>query len=810
MATDKKISIGSNDFSANDDGKILANPNPNVVSSISPVLLDLPWDVMEFGVRSGMVGPRYFQEIYDLFLTTQDDELLYINDGDLRNEEHGEPVLSYAGNTLRTKMYLQGIKARPNEAFDVTAYSAMGILEQQVFMGNFYKSQTVAAIIADIIGDAFTYSIDANVANTVITAPIGPMSRRRALSAVLLATGASLMKDANGDIVIAYNQQSEASTLAPIEIGGQQLDYERYTTIIVTEHSFYESANASEEVLFDNTNDINVTNYTITFDEPIQSFRADGITLDASGPFFATLSGVGVLYGVKYVHVTRDITETTGVAGAQKELRVSDCTMISPANSKVVLDRIVNYEANVQLTQLNALVTNEAAGDLVQFNDPYDGASTGYIIEMNRTISGQDKATLTIAKNWTPGYFGNAYDSYLIVTEDDLVNGVWNVPPELQGQEGLVVLFSGAEGGQGGYAGRTPGTAGGSGAIYLLYNDYGDPAEIERIGNGQPQNGGAGGAGGSGGAAATHIININVDSFGASYPVTFGAGGAGGAGGTVSWDQNWRPVYTDPAAGSPGDDSTFDGTSTADGATFKGTYLNLVTGEIIATDGDIGTAGGAGGNGGPSLQLRFIGERSTDAAVANWSYAAEGRGGDGEAVGSNTGGSAANGTGSLRSINANYYYVSKTGWYAVANAGGGGGGGAAAGANGSAGTAGQPGSITINHRTGGQITEVETFYFVNQHSVDDEEELDRYYGGIGGDGANAVTIPAQAALYHGGTGGAGGGGGGGAGASLGSNFSYSGSRDTWWGESRSGKGGNGAQGGQGSNGFMIVYWRASA
>lgn len=799
MATNKKISIGSVDFSAADEGKILANPNPNIQSSISPVLLDLPWDVMDFGVRSGMTGERFIQEIAGLFLATSSDEMLYIDEGNLLNMEQGTDVEVYEGAELRNRFYFESIKARQNDAFDIHAISGVGLLETQWFMGAFYKTTSVADIIADIIGSTLSYTIASRVGNQIITAPIGPMTRRRALSAVLLATGASILKDANGDILIDYNQQSDAATLDPVAAGGQRLEYSRATSVVVTEHSFYESTNATEEVLFDNTQDINVTSYTIYFDEPIQSFRADGITLDASGPYFATLTGVGVLYGVKYIHTMRDVSASTGVTGSTNEIRVADCTMITPANSLAVLDRIVNYEANVQLAQVDALVTTEVAGDLVAFVDPYDGEATGYIISMNKTLSGQDKAQLTIAENWIPSGFGNAYDSFLIVESSDINAGTWTVPAELRGKAVLIHLFSGAQGGQGGAAGGTPGLVHPAGADgYTLYerdNGWGLLEAYDEVGALRSQAGGKGGAAGAGGSSAARILAINT-TLGSSYSVTLGAGGLGGAGGTVTRDALQEATVTPPSDGEYGEDSVFDGQSTAYGSTFGGIYLNLITGEVVATVGDPGTAGGDGGDGGLSIQV-------TDQTTSGL-WPTVGLGGTGSGVNNNTGGAGGAGKAGIQ--------YTRTPTLYLAAAGGGGGGGASVDGNGSAGSNGANSRRSWTEYNE-DVGRVDVVYFSTGeliYTLDD----DGYYtaasvsGAKGGAGASATTVPAQA-IHRGGTGGSGGGGGGGNGGVMGSKISSSSSSsETWAGAGLGGLGGNGSQGGQGSDGFFIVYYKA--
>lgn len=818
MATNKRITIGSAAFGALDEGKILANPNPQEVTSISPVLLDLPWDVFEFSVKSGMLGKRYFLDIDKEYLQADTDGLIYISEGDLLATEYGEDVELYAGAELRGKYYLKGITANENGSFSVKAVSGIGILEDQIFMGNYYTNETVTNIIADIIGDAITYTVADRVGNLILSGPIKPMTKRRALSAVLLVTGASILRDENGDMFIDYNQQGDAHQISPQGIGGKRLDYNRASKVIVTEHMYFESSSATEEVLFDNTDDVNVVNHTIIFEEPMHSFRVEGITLVASGPFYATLTGVGVLYAVPYVHVQRDISATTGAAGNTNELRV-DCSFVGPASSQAVLNRVKNFEKNAKLAEIEALVTSEKAGDMVLYEDPYDGESTGIITKMNRTISGQDKAQLTIAKDWKPGPFGNAFDSYVIVTAADLdENGDYWLPQDAVHKQGRVVLFSGAEGGQGGWYGETKGEISGGGTNDLIReSSSGDETTLGTAG--QIQGGGAGGQGGKGGTGATKMYTINASMLPTRLKdCSFGAGGTGGAGGTAVRGADMQLVETPPEDGEPGGatDVTIVSTaySTANGTVFRGTYYNLVTGDVVISDGETGTAGASGGAGGTAVQSQAF---DTDASAEAWNFAALGKGSSGQSLSGYTGGSGGAGTKGYKINNSTgVYRLPQKAAVMIANASGGGGGGAALGGNGSAGQAGTPSTVTIRHLSGHVFSHYEYFYYTNETRQNTEEESEHYgdvtvWGGKGGDGGNASVIPAQptsTTVFRGGTGGAGGGGGGGAAQCLGSRYGSGASTAYMRGHSFGGKGGNGGQGGQGSDGFAIIYWKS--
>ena len=771
--------------------KFLINPNPQVAANYDPVGLSLPWDEFIYRIRLNNTA----ESVLDTGFRS----------GRLTYPRYRYPWMPSGWKTLGYYYGDQLIKL-PNKAYEIRAVSGPGLLERYMFKGAIWQNEPISNVLAQIIDVTnFRYNFDvaADVAAITITGALPPMTKREALSAVLLVTGASLI-NTNLGYEIRYNAQNQALKLGPIA-SPQKLKPETVTNVIVTEHSFFASAAVNEQVAYDNTGGTAASNLTVYFEEPYQSYRATGLTINDSGPFYVTVTGNGVIYGTPYVHIRRELSQSTGNTGGT-DLRVDNCELINPINASAVLTRLKDYYKKAKFIEMDAVMKENVvqaavqAGSLVEYVDPFtQEQTTGYVTKMDLTISRQDMARLQVVTNWTPHGFGNAYDSYVIVKKSDLSSGKWNVPAALQGKDVLIHLFSGAQGGQGGAAGGTPGLLYDAGNNYeTLYerdNGWGLLMAYDAVGVVRAQQPGKGGAGGKGGKTAAKMLAFE-QTLGTQHSVSFGAGGAGGSGGTVTRNALQEVTVTPPTDGALGGASTFGSNTTDNGSDFEGTYVNMITGEILATEGAAGIDGGDGGAGGSSLQ-------TTNSTISS-GWATTGKGQTGGNVGAHTGGAGGDGKAGIQYSRDNALYI--------ACAGGGGGGGASADANGSAGTAGtnQRNQFTEYSDETGSVTVV---YFGTgsvQFNLDDEG----YYTAAtvtsakGGNGAEATTVPAQA-VYHGGTGGNGGGGGGANGAIIGSKIrQVTSSTETWTGAGLGGLGGNGAAGGKGSDGFMIVYYKA--
>ena len=691
-------------------------------------------------------------------------------------------------DVLLSKFYVESVSTAGNRSGEMTftCVSIMGVLDNMQTHGGMYVNAPVGDLISALMG-AYTYTISGDLAATTLYGWIPAGTRRDALKQILFPTGASILKDVNGDPEFTYNLPQTVEIIPNTFIGGEIVENSEAASMVeLTEHSFYASSAVDPTVIYDNSGGVAADHAEIIFDAPYHTLVGTGITIHESGANYAIISGTGTLTGIPYVHVQRVMNKTTDANAASNIKSYTDAYMVSPLNSERCLDRLANYYGQTAEISVSFQGGAQNPGSLISVVDPTDFSSTvmGYIKSIKRKFSKIIKADAKLTYNWVPKDVGNAYDSYLIVRKSDVSGGTWNVPAALQGKKVLIALFGGGQGGQGGWYGsggdRHDGGSASSNNAYTLKTYR--PSEAPVMGAVVKVNAGQeGGQGGQGGNIGKMLL-FNVGSLASSYTVSMGTGGAGGNGGTVSRSISSSNVITitkvDPTDGSAGTDSTFGSYSTADGTNIGGDYVNMITGQVIAGKGEEGTKGGKGGDGGVSI-AGLMDQNAT------YDYSVQGRGQKGEDVGIYTGGSPADG---LTGANQRGYF--NPGYDHVGLQGGGGGGGAALGSNGSNGS-----NNAVKHQA---TVGSDTVY-----------AMGRMYNGTiydaskGGDGADASTVPAQSDLY-GGTGGPGGGGGGGGGQPIG-NLHWA---NEVYGIAVEGLGGNGANGGQGSDGWFIVYYKA--
>lgn len=497
--------------------------------------------------------------------------------------------------------------------YQLEGVSIMGVLQEQPFEGALYQGalsgDTVGSAIADIMGD-YPYTIDPEVEDLTLENYLPRTDKREALRQILFPFGISVMKDANGNAYFKYNQPDEATPIetSRVLIPGPLTRSVPATSVRLIEHSFFASAQVPDEVLFDNTGAVvAAAGQKVQFDEPIQisTLQTTGsLTIDSATVNTVTLSGVGVLTGKKFLHMQRVLQQDTGAAGRENELAITDAWLVNPLNSFNTLRRVASYIAAAETVARDIYTTDYLrAGNLLIFPDTERNQISGYLKRCSTNFSQESLASCEFVSNWRPNYVGNNYNAYLIITAEDLVNGTWTVPQEMQGAHVLVTLFGGLRGGHSGGKGED--------------SPYMFPRNDIHMRGGDP---GAGGLGGDGGEGAM-VYAFEMDLTEASYSASIGQGGRGG----ISPDG-------EDVAGDLGGDTTLGSASSANG-TEVSNYVNLIDGSVYCEKGNTGEAGAPGGRGGMvGFEYNY-----TYFMYASFSYRSE----DGHGFGEYSGGSGA-------------------------------------------------------------------------------------------------------------------------------------------------------------------------
>ena len=654
------------------------------------------------------------------------------SDKTILNFERNTPLTYFNRGVQRGIFYVQSVTREGPTRYTISATSAIGLLIEGLHYGGIYTGQTVTEVLPSICGTV-PYVVKTNLQDIALYGWLPIASPRDNLAQVLFAIGASIRTDFDGVLhgeglwdgisgIISKNEMCQ----------GQNVDYaSKVTQVVVTEHQYIEGGEQTD--LFEG---MTQEGDIITFDAPMHDLQATGISILESNANYAKVSaGSGTLKGRAYIHNTRQITQNVLQANEPNIKTVTDATLVSLVNSRAVAEQVANYYRCVETINAPVEYQGENPGDVLSVWHPYDLEAVSACLESaDINLSNTVLATESLLVGFTPIQIeeGGLVNTVEIISQ----NGTWTVPDGVT--EIRVVLISGGTGGQGG--------TGGDGCAFVYGYAKGGAAIGPVDSDGIGAAGGQAGSPGSGGRVYIEEFNVTP---GDQFQVSIGHGGAGGTGGNGgprSSNASGSASNSDGKAGSNGTDggeTKFGDLSSNNGSTSESGYLEIISGVVYASKGEVGFPGGHGGGtyNGPAQGESLYGQ-----------------------------------TGGLPGGN-----VSGSGYTSQ----GGGGGGSAYGANGHNGTS--------------------AMFYDNNVDIDGKRYR-VYHVGVGGNGANATNASMGATFGTGGQGGHGGGGAGNIGGGYGSgNYAVGVSTNTQTGTAR-GDGGTGGAGGDGAPGCVIVYY----
>ena len=666
---------------------------------------------------------------------------------------YGAPVTWTHRGKLVLKQYLESIRRTGEYKYLLSCVSGIGLLAKSRHYGGLYENALFSDVLKEIVGEAFPYTVDTQIASIKIYGVLPVDNRRNNLKKLLTATGAVLYTNADGSVRFAV-----PDTTSPVEIkdgdiymGGSVDHPTPYQAVKITEHAYAKTPNDILTTLLDGEatgRDIitpagaSVNGALVTFDDPMHDLAITGTTILESGVNYAVLAPAAycTLTGYKYSHTTRIVTAGSLTASEQATKRLDDNTLVSLFNVDTVARRWLEYYSAQKVVSVSVVWKGEQPAGAVIFSDPYDEQAVGLIESQDVRLSAKLAADTTAQAGKIPAISGNTYEHVLVVEQ----SGQVTIPAEA-GDQAQLVLISGGPGGSSGYAGQTLSTSTES-------KSYGIDT-IHRLKSLYPTAAAPGGKSGNpGGGARVVRVTIPVVPGQTMLNVTLGAGGPGG-------------LFADGenSPGQDGGDTIVGDYTTAGVQPVSSGYYDPINGVLYGAPGSEGVTGGDGGGY----------DKDTQKTIPAKSVTAFGQ--------TFTGGGSPGTGNSVTSESGNYTtgYGSKT---AIAFASY--GGGAAYGNNG---------------EDGG----------LSEHTAYTATDTAAAVGGKGGKGADALPPPVPSVRGCGGTGGNGGGGAGSCGgaqvenaykestASPVPNFSVSANTMTP---------GKGSDGGPGAPGVLLIYY----
>lgn len=490
-------------------------------------------------------------------------------DPTIEDFQQNEPLVYYHREKQVGIYYLQSVERVSPDHYTLSAISTLGLLEQQDFYGGIYTGQTVAEILASICG-TIPYVIEEDIQDIKLYGWLGISKARRALQQVLFAIGANLTIDQQGALYIQVLTTKIQATIGRNRIYADGASVEKLppiTGITILEHQYAPGTERKE--LYDGTT---LQGQRITFDGPMSGLTADGFTILESGANYAIVSaGGGKLTGIPYVHTTSEISRAVTDAPVKNEERIEDATLVSLVNSNAVADRVAAYYACRQSIHVSAVIQSERPGQVVEIYHPFNrNLVQATISTSNVEVSGILKAELSALVGFKPyGGGGETYNHVDIITEEkDFV-----VPPGVYRIRAVVI-----QGGSGGSSGL-------SGSEAQSHRQASSSTSNSVSQYRWAQAGGKGGEPGAGGASGkVLVVELDVT----PGQVIHAIPGVAGIGGKVGSD----PKSHYP--GTEGTHSTFGEYTSADGSQLPAGWLEIISGQILASPGRSGIKGGNG------------------------------------------------------------------------------------------------------------------------------------------------------------------------------------------------------------------------
>lgn len=664
--------------------------------------------------------------------------------------------------------YVDGdIERQAGQLWKIPAVSITGLFDKQEHHGGIYTGQSFAEVLTEIFGGTLTENdgethitggpeectVDAELAQTAIHNWLPYDSKRRNLHQLLIATGASMVRDNAGALRFCYLKDLEAEPIEKNRLyrSGSVRKNAGFRGVELTEHTYQFAATERSTTVFDNTDAYApaADRTLVKFGGPVnpETARAsEGVTIHEIGANYAVVSGKGTVEAIPYVHVERTLKKAADGALEGEIKKFGRAYLVNALNSENVLERLYSFYAEARKTTGELIVESERPGRAYNYTNAFDERAQGRLTKLNIEKSSFLHGEFEMTGGWTPGPFGNNYNSSVFLTG----SGEWIIPQEKRTSAFpyiRLVLIGGGEGSDGGEGGEQ-----GRGTFPTEELDSNGDVIYEGYGGGRGGRGGKGGGRGEGGKVLS-IVKLDARNV-AKIVYKCGAGGTAGQKGIGGYQDTDPGEPTEGTAGNPTTISLYNDAgglvgsySSDDGYVLPSGVLELTSNTVYALPGFDGVDGGDAGEAGAAA----MGSNGTDGESVEYK-----------------GESWAGGKGSLSEYDQIY------GTDLQAYCGGGSGGGAAVGAAG--------GDAPTDGRA-------EAYMYT--------------WGGDGGHGADAGKAPTKPEIYgQGGDGGHGGGGGGSGGAQ---NWRSNGVQNTGTHDGLSGPGGDGTPGAPGADGCIFAY-----
>lgn len=291
------------------------------------------------------------------------------------------------GQLLSTQCLKQCTRAG-GEEFTLQCRSNLEFLEGK-YMGGMYDREDSLMLVDTILGGR-SFGLDDTVASRTVSGYIPICTRAQALRQVAFALGAVVSMDEHGSFQLSALTPEKGVTIGPERVltGARLHTRPSYTKVELVAHSYVPAA---EWVELYHQKEFGSGPVTLTFTQPNADYELyDGVMIE-SGPNFITFqpSNFTGLKVKPYIHTTayHTIEEPTPESGFSNVLSVRDMTLVNPDNVNRILQWMHERGQMRQELVVQAIIDQERTGQLVTVTTPWGTPFTGYISQMNSTLT---------------------------------------------------------------------------------------------------------------------------------------------------------------------------------------------------------------------------------------------------------------------------------------------------------------------------------------------------------------------------------------------------------------------------------------
>lgn len=291
----------------------------------------------------------------------------------------------YFDEAIMGIFYLADGKRLGTKRYQIETQDAVGILDNNQYMGGIYNNTPVADILADMMGgESFQYFLDEAFSDAVVSGYLPICSKRAALQQIAFAIGAMVDTSYDRQLYLCPSQTEVSGEFRAEEIFlGLTVDHSDIISgVRLYVHNYTETEEQTE--IFRGVVDGSVQ---ITFSEPYHDLTVTGGVLKNWGVNYADVTGTGeevILTGARYHHSTMTmIKENPKITQNKNTAEIQEATLVTSTNAQKVLDRVYDYYSQNESISCRVVVDGQELGSIVNIDTGFNGMKTGCITKMD-------------------------------------------------------------------------------------------------------------------------------------------------------------------------------------------------------------------------------------------------------------------------------------------------------------------------------------------------------------------------------------------------------------------------------------------